>query len=174
MRHFRQFTALLFFLSSKLEVIHAYGVLAHKLIARLAWRQMNKPVKERVNRMLPEGTSFVHLSCWADTVKHQPAYIWTRRLHHIDLQDDPPNYCSSFIPAASLSSPNVISATRFFIKRFMRTRNVKDFAFLVHFFTDAHMPLHRAGSLIVLSIFIGCSGWKSTRRTEDSSHRRQA
>lgn len=144
-RHCNQpFALILLLLLSTFEAMHAYGVLAHKLIARLAWRQMDKTVRERIKRILPEGTSFVHFSYWADTVKQQPAYIWTRQLHHIDLQGDPPKYCPPYIPATRLSSPNVISATRSFIKRFVRSRNVKDFAFLIHFFMDAHMPLHRA------------------------------
>lgn len=137
--------SLLLLLANNSSMISTYGNFAHRLIAMLTWQQLSPSSRNKISKVLaPNGKSFVGISTWADSIKHVPGYEWSQRLHFADFQGDPPKECIPRLRDAL--EPSVISAS---IKYSLRVAKGKgggitfqDFAFMVHFVMDLHMPLH--------------------------------
>ena len=122
------------------SVVYCFGEYAHQLIAKLAWMQLKPPVQDSLQQVL-KNNSFAKLSFWADTVKHQKGYEWTRQLHYATFHDDPPGLCQT--RWAPLPEPNVISAALHYTLQFLADpQQINSLAFMIHFFMDFHMPLH--------------------------------
>lgn len=123
-------------------VCDAYGLFAHRLIAKLSWMLLEGGTRTWIAELLPPGVSFQSLAVWPDTIKRKRGYEWTRRLHYADLHDDPPHFCQDRHDFERVAEDAVNASINYTI-RSSHAATAADLAFLVHFLADMHMPLHR-------------------------------
>lgn len=126
--------------------VAAWSGPGHELVAQLAEAQLPPQTRAAALALLQEEghDSLADVARWADEVRDQPAYGWSRPLHFVNLSRrdcayDPATHCPDgecVIGAverfrAELADPGLPVATR-----------REALKFLVHFVGDIHQPLH--------------------------------
>ncbi len=124
--------------------VWAWGPLGHRIIARLAERNLNPKARMAVAVLLDEGESIADSATWAD--EHLSELPKTGPWHYIDVPLDEPRYDGKFSGEAPekgciVAKINEFKAT---LKDPKRSREDRRFAlrFLIHLIEDLHMPLH--------------------------------
>lgn len=128
----------------------AWGLLGHRVVAALAWRQMTPAARAAATKLLASGhaDSLVDVASWADHLRHDSAHqrLWkrTRRMHYInfsssDCQYKPQRQCrNGECVVAAIEHYEAILGNRD-LPASQRLRALK---FVVHFIGDIHQPLH--------------------------------
>jgi hypothetical protein len=122
----------------------AWGRLGHRVISRLAEKQMTPAAKAAVAELLEPGESLANGSLWAD--EHRRELPRTAPWHYVDVPLDEPKYDSKW----SADDPkkgcvvDKINEFRLAIKDMSKTIEERRFAlrFLIHCVEDMHMPMH--------------------------------
>lgn len=127
----------------------AFGFVAHQIIGQVAWSllsvEQRAAVKDRF--LFSSRDTLEKAATWPDEIKHAPLYAWTQPLHYINLNDHPPDQCTG--KRFKAAEPNLLSACFNYTVRMTGPHPSREtFAFMVHFISDLHMPLH--GSLYLL------------------------
>lgn len=115
----------------------AWNATGHKLVAQLAYQQLNSDARERVDQIL--GNQFINASVWADQVRAQgneSMNTW----HYINLPKPGPQ-------------KNVVDAIA---DAQLHLNNRDALRGLIHWVGDIHQPLHtigreRGGTLFILA-----------------------
>ncbi len=122
----------------------AWGRLGHRVISRLAEKNLTPKAKEAIKALLDEGESIADASTWAD--EHRRELPKTAPWHYVDVPLDEPKYNSRFsgdVPDKGCVVDK-INEFRLVIKDQAETVEERRFAlrFLIHCVEDMHMPLH--------------------------------
>ena len=136
-----------FFLLLLSQATYAWNATGHKLIAQIAYDQLSKTEKQKIEpllRALDEDypkVNFVYSAVWADWIKyHDEAQF--NHWHYIDLP-----YSPDGSPLPEVSDENIAWA----INQTLATLEDNDatllakgraLRFLIHFIGDIHQPLH--------------------------------
>jgi nuclease S1 len=122
----------------------AWGRLGHRVIARLAEKQLTPSAKAAVVELLMPGESLADASTWAD--EHRRELPKTAPWHYVDVPLDEPRYHSIFAGDDPQRGYVVDKIHDFRVVLKDPGRSVEDrriaLRFLIHFVQDLHMPLH--------------------------------
>lgn len=128
----------------------AWGPLGHRVVAALAWRQLNPTARAAVEKLLhgSQWDSLADVATWPDDIRHMPQYqrLWkrTRRMHYINFGSSdcdyvPPRDCrDGDCVVAAIEHYESILANR----RLPEKQRLRALIFVVHFIGDVHQPLH--------------------------------
>jgi hypothetical protein len=135
----------------------AWGRLGHRVISRIAEKQLNAKAKAAVAALLEEGESIADASTWAD--EHRRELPKTAPWHYVDVPLGEPRYDSRFSGDRADKGCIVdkIAELRQVVRDERKPLEERRFAlrFLIHLVEDLHMPLH-----------VGDNGDKGGNRTQ--------
>ena len=122
----------------------AWGRPGHRVISRLAEKNLNPKAKAAIAALLDEGESLADASTWADENRRRLPKTAPR--HYVDVPLDEPRYESKW----SADDPkkgcvvDKINEFRAVLRNPTRSREDRRFAlrFLIHCIEDMHMPMH--------------------------------
>jgi len=122
----------------------AWGPLGHRIISRIAEKNLNPKAKAAIAALLDEGESIADASTWAD--ENCGRLPKTAPWHYVDVPLDEPRYDRKFSGDVSTKGCVVDKINEFKVTLKDPARSVEDrrFAlpFLIHLVQDLHMPLH--------------------------------
>jgi nuclease S1 len=122
----------------------AWGRLGHRVIARLAEKQLTPNAKAAVVELLMPGESLADASTWAD--EHRRELPKTAPWHYVDVPLNEPRYHSIFAGDVPQRGYVVDKIHDFKVVLKDPGQSVEDrriaVRFLSHFVEDLHMPLH--------------------------------
>jgi S1/P1 Nuclease len=122
----------------------AWGRLGHRVISRLADKQLTPEAKAAIAELLEPGESLAGASLWADEKRGRLPK--TAPWHYVDVPLDEPRYDSRFSGDVSTKGCVVdkINEFRLVVKDKSKTAEDRRFAlrFLIHCVEDLHMPMH--------------------------------
>ncbi len=120
-----------------------WGRAGHRIVGAIASSYLNDNARAEVRGLL-EGQTLATASTWADEIKSDPDWKWTRPLHYVNVprgektvdltRDCPDGRC---VVGAIEKYTTVLSD-----RRRPRKERVEALKFLVHFIGDIHQPLH--------------------------------
>lgn len=126
--------------------VSAWGVVGHRVVARIAWARMTPAARAAATTLLPGGQdTFVVASTWADEVRSErpETYNW----HFVDIPYAETHYSAErdcpatdkgdcVIQEIARARADLADATRTSVER------AEALKFLIHFVGDLHQPLH--------------------------------
>ena len=122
----------------------AWGRLGHRVITRIAEKNLNPKAKSAIAALLEEGESISDASTWAD--ENRGRLPKTAPWHYVDVPLDEPRYDRRFSADVAQKGCIVDKIHEFQATLKDPTRSVEDrrFAlrFLIHCVQDLHQPLH--------------------------------
>jgi nuclease S1 len=122
----------------------AWGRLGHRVIARLADKQLTPTARAAIAALLTSGESLADASTWAD--EHRRELPKTSPWHYVDVPLDEPRYHSVFAGDVPERGYVVDKIHDFRVAVTDPNQSVEDrriaLRFLVHFVEDLHMPMH--------------------------------
>lgn len=147
----RRFT-LIVFLSLLLiaPAAMAWGPLGHRVVAALAWRQLNPTARAAVEKLLADSPwdRLVDTATWPDDIRHMPPYqrLWkhTRPMHYINFGSSD---CDYVPPRDCKDGDCVVAAIEHYESilgdhSLPKKQRLRALVFVVHFIGDIHQPLH--------------------------------
>jgi nuclease S1 len=122
----------------------AWGRIGHRVISRLAEKQLSPKAKAGIVELLMPGESLANASVWAD--EHRRDLPKSAPWHYVDVPLDEPRYHSIFagdVPERGYVVDK-IHDFKVVVKDSSRSLEERRVAlrFLVHFVEDLHMPMH--------------------------------
>jgi nuclease S1 len=124
--------------------VWAWGRLGHRVISRLAEKQLTPKAKAAVAELLEPGESLADASLWAD--ENRGRLPKTAPWHYVDVPLDEPKYDAKFSGDVSTKGCVVDKINEFRLVVNNKSKSVEDrrFAlrFLIHCVEDMHMPMH--------------------------------
>ena len=124
--------------------VWAWGRLGHRVIARIAEKNLNPKAKAAIAALLEEGESIADASTWAD--ENRGRLPKTAPWHYVDVPLDEPRYDPRFSADVAQKGCIVDKIHEFQATLKDPARSVEDrrFAlrFLIHCVQDLHQPLH--------------------------------
>lgn len=134
-----------------LPFVFGYSHKTHSFLGDLTRKYLTKyePVLlEKIYTNFP-NFSFTKGSVWPDKIKNKEEYLWTKKLHYIDINICKKNYSLKEI---NLYCKNncIFSALQNFTSTLRKNKNKKEDAFdllkfVIHFTQDFNQPLHLIG-----------------------------
>jgi nuclease S1 len=133
----------------------AWGRLGHRVISRLAEKQLTPQAKAAIAELLEPGESLADGSTWADEVRGRLRQ--TAPWHYVDVPLDEPKYDSRFSGEKIGCVVDKINEFRKVVGDKSKSIEDRRFAlrFLIHCLEDMHMPCH-----------VGDNGDKGGNRTQ--------
>lgn len=128
--------------------VFPWGSTGHKTVAAIAWQQLDSASRTCIQSLLPEGTSFLEASTWADEIKqHRPQ---TKPWHYLDLPIREDVKFESQDKYRDRHHGDILTKTEQFISELKSGKGEKgrlseDMLFIIHFIGDLSMPLHCSG-----------------------------
>jgi hypothetical protein len=122
----------------------AWNAKGHRIIARLAWEQLDAQTKNEVVKLLGNSNSdddpLTAVATWADDISvKSPA---SRKWHVVEI----PANVSSYSPSRDCPGKNClverINIYRYQLQNGSRAERVEALKYLVHLIGDLHQPLH--------------------------------
>lgn len=140
--------------------VSGYGYKMHTHLGKLTDNYLEKVEPELYNKVmnLLDGESISSVSSWADKVKRNKKYLWTKNLHFIDImecrkdnygKDTIDKYCKDNCIVSALQ--DFINSIRFnfnydYITDDGETLSNKELLkFIIHFMQDFSQPMHLLG-----------------------------
>jgi nuclease S1 len=119
-----------------------WGRLGHRVISRLAEKQLTKKAKTAIAELLTPGESLADASTWADEVRRQMNN--TAPWHYVDVPLDEPKYDSKYSGPKVGCVVDKINEFKLAIEDKSKSIEDRRFAlrFLIHCLEDMHMPMH--------------------------------
>jgi hypothetical protein len=130
---------ILYLFSNFIPIVTCYYKNGHSLIGEITDKLLTSRIKTNINMSIQD------ISSWADSIKKNPNYRWTKILHYINTNDNAENnYCKVEI---NLDKPNLYNALQNYTQRLLNKtlRTDEDLKFFVHFYQDLFQPLHMSG-----------------------------
>ena len=122
----------------------AWGRLGHRVISRLAEKQLTPKAKAAIAELLEPGESLADASLWAD--ENRGRLPKTAPWHYVDVPLDEPRYDAKFSGDVSTKGCVVDKINEFKLTLKDTSKSVEDrrFAlrFLIHCIEDMHQPCH--------------------------------
>jgi nuclease S1 len=120
----------------------AWGRLGHRVISRLAEKQLTAKAKVAIAELLEPGESLADASTWADEVRGKMRETAPR--HYVDVPLDEPKYDSKYSGPKVGCMVDKISEFKLVIKDKSKSIEDRRFAlrFLVRCIEDMHQPCH--------------------------------
>lgn len=117
----------IFFLLFLLNSVYSYNYFIHKYLGR---------------NTIYNDMSLENMSIWADTIKRNSEYLWTRQLHYIDNVLE----CNENISVICKNNC-IFTAILNFTNTLFMTKNIEsiEFKLLLHLLQDFNQPLHLYG-----------------------------
>ncbi|KAJ3485320.1 hypothetical protein NLI96_g5036 [Meripilus lineatus] len=155
-----------FLLVNEIQSCYGWGTEGHEIVATIAQMYLHPSALHGACAILsPNSLSsgsippchLANVATWADEIKTQPHYRFSKQLHFIGAVDDyPPNTCNFPGPKGWNSKLNVVSGVRntttilrdHNFSRDSSGRAEEALKFLIHFLGDMHQPLHLSGRQI--------------------------
>jgi hypothetical protein len=123
---------------------YAWGRLGHRVIARLADKQLTPKAKAAIAELLVPGESLADASTWAD--EHRRELPKTGPWHYVDVPLDEPRYHSLFSGDVADKGYVVDKIHDFKVVVKDPSQSIEErrvaLRFLIHFVEDVHMPMH--------------------------------
>lgn len=129
----------------------AWNETGHKTVASLAYQNLKKPVRDRVDALLRQhphyanfqGPPFLAAACWPDVIRGNPQYDHAN-WHYINVPFSPDN---TPFPPVDYDAPGALSKIREFRKTVgdpavPEPERAIQLAWLLHLVGDLHQPLH--------------------------------
>lgn len=130
-------------MTAMLSRVDAWGKTGHEItgaVAQALLRQDDAAVLDKVLDILG-GESMSDAAPWADEIKRQHGWAWSKPLHYINTK----SWECGFDPLQDCRRPCLSSAIQNFTSQLV-SRSVDDLSipmkFLIHLLGDAHQPLH--------------------------------
>jgi nuclease S1 len=120
----------------------AWGRLGHRVISRLAEKNLTPAAKAAITELLEPGESFADASTWADEVRGQMKN--TAPWHYVDVHLDWTRYDPKFSGPTVGCVVEKINEFKLAIRDKSKPVEDRRFAlrFLIHCVEDLHMPMH--------------------------------
>ncbi len=131
--------------------VHAWGDIGHRIVAELAWRQLDPTAKAEIQRLLGETGSadpLPDIASWPDRLRDDPATKAlgkaTGPLHYMDFVDGKCHY----VPARDCADGKcVVGGLEKYVailgdRHKSQAERAEALKFVVHFVGDVHQPLH--------------------------------
>jgi nuclease S1 len=122
----------------------AWGRLGHRVISRLAEKELTPPAKAAIADLLEPGESLADASTWADEIRGRMRH--TAPWHYVDVPLDEPKYDAKFSADDSKHGCVVEKINEFRKVIGDKSTSIEDrrFAlrFLLHCLQDMHQPCH--------------------------------
>lgn len=130
--------------------VWAWGYEGHALVCDIAWRELTPAMKQQVKEILKQDgryRTFGAACNWADQVKGDKAYQWSKPWHYINL---PHEAESVDLKRDCTEKECVVAAVTFYqehLQQALRSqqnqkKTFEYLAFLGHYVGDIHQPLH--------------------------------
>lgn len=141
MKYVSPLKSLLFFLSLFIFQLNcmAWGAAGHKIVAKIAYSQLNAAQKDTLAKYL-RGGSIEDASVWMDEIKADKSYDYQKPYHYINIDKD-----SVFNPA---DTANIIWELNRVVSELKNRQKYSkehveiDLKILIHLMGDLHQPLH--------------------------------
>lgn len=152
------FLFLLFFYS---QFAFSWGFIGHKIVAQLAENKLTNTAKEKIKYLLPD-ISLADVSSWADIVRNDPEFAFTKPWHFINIADNVPYSFENRNPDGDIIDGLQRYVATLKSKFSTQEEKVEALKFVIHFIGDLHQPLHvgraedRGGNSIKIK-FVGRS-----------------
>ena len=120
----------------------AWGRLGHRVISRLAEKQLTPAAKAAMAELLEPGESLADASLWAD--ENRRRLPKTAPWHYVDVPLDQPRYDAKYSGEKIGCVVDKINEFRLVVKDKSKSIEDRRFAlrFLIHCVEDMHMPMH--------------------------------
>lgn len=120
-----------------------WGPDGHRIIGLIAASYLNDKAKAAVKDLLGEQT-LADVSNWADEVRNDPAFEWSKPLHYINVPRDAAKVDLKRDCAEDQCVIGAINKYAGILRKKDATREdrIQALKFLVHFVGDVHQPLH--------------------------------
>ena len=123
---------------------HAWGRLGHRVISRIAEKNLTPKAKAAIAELLDPGESLADASTWAD--ENRRRLPKTAPWHYVDVPLDEPKYDSKWSADDPKKGCVVDKINEFKATLKDKTKSVEDrrfsLRFLIHSVEDMHMPMH--------------------------------
>ena len=140
------FPKMLIHLNVLVASVYAFGRIGHSLTGSIAQQLLSPAAKTMVSTLLPEfHGDLSRAATWADEIKSDRSYDWSKPLHYVNpANDNPPDTCSYL---GEIDCPHgicVVNAIRNYTALLGLKSSNQNVAlkFLIHFIGDLHQPLH--------------------------------
>ena len=129
----------------------AFGRIGHSLTGSIAQQLLTPEGKSLVVALIPEmGGDLSRAATWADEIKSDRSYDWSKPLHYVNpANDNPPLACSYLGESDCPNGICVVNAIRnytFLLGQKSKSQG-EALKFLIHFIGDLHQPLHASLNL---------------------------
>ena len=137
--------------------VNAFGYVGHYIIGETVQHLLPISTLNKINAhgyLDQFNGSLGKLSLWADKIKYDKQYQWTRPMHYYDIDSDPPLNCPKFtFPENNNNETNLLYALKTFLLDLEEsnqhsvgaaTKIIHKFSFnmLIHLLQDLYQPLH--------------------------------
>ncbi|MGE7139587.1 S1/P1 nuclease [Luteibacter sp. NPDC031894] len=132
------------------STVQAWGDIGHRIVAELAWRQLDPAARAEVNRLLKvDGSdSLPDIASWPDHLRDMPGQEAlgkaTGPMHYVNFRDDTCHYVP---PRDCADGRCVIGGLEKYVailgdRHAPEAARAQALKFVVHFVGDVHQPLH--------------------------------
>ena len=143
-----------FLLINSIKKSNAFFSLTHKFLGNIYEKYLIEKNVNMYNLIKSDIniSSFGNASIWADQIKFNNNYKWSRDLHYIDINEcktkidinDVNKYCkNNCLINGILNMTNDLRDS--YINKNINSENAEKFKFLIHFLQDFTQPLHTLG-----------------------------
>ncbi len=127
-----------------------WGSFGHAAIASVAQTLINQQTFAALQTLLPEvGGQMADVASWADSVRNEPAYVWSKPLHFANTGNWTCNYnrkrdCNdpTYGPLYCVDTAIQNYSARALNAQLGQDQQNEAMKFLIHFVGDVHQPLH--------------------------------
>ncbi|KAJ3275626.1 hypothetical protein HDV01_007629 [Terramyces sp. JEL0728] len=126
--------------------VYAWGSEGHQIVGSIAQNYLDTNAATHVNSILSANQGQMSaVATWADSYKYTSAGAFSKPLHFVDIQDNPPTSCG-YNEERDCSNANCINtAIQTYTEQLCdSTKNLNALKFLIHFFGDITQPLHNS------------------------------
>ncbi|MDR1585192.1 MAG: S1/P1 nuclease [Prevotellaceae bacterium] len=135
--------ALILFLMSATLSLPAYNVVGHRIIAEIAYKNLNEKTCEQVDNILGKR-GVIYTSSWADEIKSDKSYAYSYPWHYQNLKAGlSAKEIKTLLENPAAEGKHLFFAIDEMIARLKKDKNdAEALKFLVHFIGDLYQPLH--------------------------------
>jgi hypothetical protein len=119
----------------------AWGPTGHRVVGTIAESQLCPETREYLAPLL-DGASLANAGVWADTIRNDPRWSYTRPWHFINVGDTESLARATRNPGGNVLTAIDHSERELADSTLSRERRATALRFFVHFVADVHQPLH--------------------------------
>jgi len=134
-----------------LASVSSYGFKGHSFLGSLAEKYLDTNTSIKIKEIMQEN-SFEKASVWADSIKRQSKYSWTKELHYIDIDrvecENPVPLSYSVLDKYCKGEICNVYAIQNFLSNMTYNYELSEaekLKFVLHFIQDFNQPFHLIG-----------------------------